>query len=138
MSGIKARNTGPELLIRKRLHALGFRYRIHAKNISGRPDIALAAYRAAVFVNGCFWHGHEGCRRAAPPKTRREYWTAKIERNRRRDQAQQVSLRKLGWDVLVVWECELRAEADLIRQVREFLDRSEPSPVAKIEAEHHV
>lgn len=108
MSGIQGKNTSPELLIRRALHAKGFRFRIHAKHLPGKPDLILPKYKAVIFIHGCFWHGHE-CRYFKVPKTRPEFWLEKIGKNRARDKSQIISLQALGWRVLLVWECAVRA-----------------------------
>ena len=107
MSGIRSRDTKPELLIRKYLHARGFRYRLHSRKIPGKPDIVLAHYRAAVFINGCFWHGHD-CPLFKLPETRRDFWDEKISRNRERDIEVRDKLELQGWRHLTVWECAIR------------------------------
>lgn len=108
MAGIRGRNTKPERVLRRALHARGFRYRLHAKNVPGRPDLVLPKYRAAVFVHGCFWHRHEGCRYTTSPATRSEFWQAKFSANVVRDIAVRDSLLESGWRVATVWECALR------------------------------
>jgi len=108
MSGIRGKNTKPELLVRKYLHAQGLRFRLHVKNLPGKPDIVLSKYRAIVFVHGCFWHHHEGCKYATMPSSRVDYWTNKLSDNVVRDQYQSAALEGLGWQVFVVWECELQ------------------------------
>lgn len=107
MSGIRGKNTTPELLIRKGLHARGFRFRIHSKEVPGKPDLVLPKYRAAVFVHGCFWHGHN-CSLFRLPGTRTEFWQAKIDANRRRDAIVQQQLTDGGWRSMTVWECAIR------------------------------
>lgn len=107
MSGIRGKNTKPELTIRKALHALGFRYRIHCKDLPGNPDLCLPKHRAVIFVHGCFWHGHD-CHLFKWPKTRPEFWEAKIARNREVDQQAQTQLLAEGWRVGTVWECALK------------------------------
>ena len=107
MSGIRGKNTKPEILIRKRLHALGYRYRLHSGAVPGRPDFVLPRFHAAVFVNGCFWHGHD-CSLFRLPDTRRDFWKKKIERNRERDRDVSQQLADAGWRQLVIWECALR------------------------------
>lgn len=109
MSGIRRRDTKPELLVRRHLHSAGFRYRLDARDLPGRPDIVLPKWRTAVFVHGCFWHGHAGCGLFRVPKTRTEWWSAKITANVGRDHAAVETLLELGWRVAVVWECALRA-----------------------------
>jgi DNA mismatch endonuclease (patch repair protein) len=107
MSGIKAKNTKPEITIRKALYALGFRYRLHAANVPGKPDLVFPFYKATVFVNGCFWHGHD-CPLFRMPDTRRAFWDAKISRNRQRDAEVRAMLASAGWRQLTIWECAFR------------------------------
>ena len=107
MSRIQSGDTQPELAVRRRLHAAGFRFRLHAKELPGRPDIVLPRYRTVIFVHGCFWHRHSGCPYAAQPKTRREFWEQKFAANVERDRRAQRELVALGWRVEVVWECEV-------------------------------
>lgn len=111
MSGIRAQDTKPELLVRQHLHADGFRFRLHRKDLPGRPDVVLPRWNTAVFAHGCFWHGHAGCRFFRVPKTRTEFWSEKIERNAQRDEKAVHALEAAGWRVAVVWECALRADA---------------------------
>lgn len=111
MSSIRGKNTKPEILVRKGLHARGFRFRLHNKKLPGSPDIVLPKYGVAIMVNGCFWHGHKGCRYATKPKTNVEFWETKIARNRHRDEVTNAHLEALGWHVITVWECELRKYA---------------------------
>jgi DNA mismatch endonuclease (patch repair protein) len=108
MAGIRGKDTKPELLLRKRLFAAGFRYRLHACDVTGRPDLLFPRYRAAVFVHGCFWHRHEGCPYATSPATRPEFWSRKFAANVARDKAVRASLAAGGWRLAVVWECSLR------------------------------
>lgn len=110
MSRIRSKNTKPELLVRSMLHRLGYRFTVNGpknKQLPGKPDIVLPKYRTVIFVHGCFWHTHEGCKNYRLPKTRTEWWQAKLEGNAARDARRQAELRKMGWKVLVVWECEL-------------------------------
>ena len=107
MSGIRATNTKPELQIRKALHALGFRYRLHDRSVPGKPDLVLPRFRAAIFINGCFWHGHD-CPLFRLPGTRQEFWKAKIVRNMERDRQVRERLDEAGWRHLTVWECAIR------------------------------
>jgi DNA mismatch endonuclease (patch repair protein) len=108
MSGIRAKDTKPELVLRKALHARGFRYRLHDRSLAGRPDLVLPRYRAVVLIHGCFWHQHEGCRYATSPSTRPDFWQAKFDANRRRDAEVFISLTEQGWRVATIWECALR------------------------------
>ena len=109
MRGIRDKNTGPELIVRRYLHAQGFRYRLYGTDMPGRPDIVLPRYRTAIFVHGCFWHRHEGCRFAYHPKSRVEFWRAKLGANAARDWRVGQELQALGWHVIVVWECDIRS-----------------------------
>lgn len=109
MSGIGGKNTKPELLVRKALFAAGFRFRLHRKDLPGRPDVALPGRRVVVFVHGCFWHAHQGCPYAKTPATRREFWEAKLAANVERDRRTREALLSAGWRVLVVWECATRS-----------------------------
>ena len=111
MSRIRGKNTKPEILVRKGLHARGFRFRLHNKKLPGSPDIVLPKYGVAIMVNGCFWHGHKGCRYATKSKTNIEFWEAKIARNRHRDEVTTAHLEALGWTVITIWECELRTSS---------------------------
>ena len=108
MSCVKSKNTKPEIWVRKYLFACGFRYRINVKKLPGTPDIVLPKYKTATFVNGCFWHGHKNCRYFVIPKTRTEWWLDKINRNIDRDQANILALKKSGWRVITIWECQLK------------------------------
>ncbi|WP_372922379.1 very short patch repair endonuclease [Roseovarius sp.] len=108
MAGIKGKNTKPELALRRALHARGFRYRLHSTKVHGRPDLVLPKHRAVVFVHGCFWHRHEGCRYATTPSTRQEFWQRKFVANVARDAAVRRRLLEDGWRVATVWECALR------------------------------
>lgn len=110
MSCIKGKNTRPEEIVRKYLFSQGFRYRKNDKRLPGTPDIVLPKYKTVIFVNGCFWHGHEGCRYFVIPKTNTEFWTKKIETNRNRDIRKINDIQILGWKVIVVWECQLKKE----------------------------
>lgn len=125
MSHIKSGDTKPELKVRKYLFSQGFGYRKNDRRYPGRPDIVLPKYMAVVFVNGCFWHGHEGCRLYSTPKSNSEFWTEKIERNKKRDVETKAKLEKMGWRVLTIWECEVSTKEKfetrmevLIEQIR--------------------
>ena len=115
MSRIRGKDTGPELIVRKTLHALGFRFRLHRKDLPGRPDIVLPKYSTTIFVHGCFWHRHEGCKYAYTPKSRQEFWKDKFEKNRMRDRGVLCSLQELEWNVKIIWECETRNSDSLKR-----------------------
>jgi len=118
MSRVRSKNTKPELFLRSSLHKLGFRFRIHASSLPGKPDMAFKKYGVALFVNGCFWHGHGRCRKAALPATRRAFWRKKIETNKMRDRRAHRKLKRMGWRVIVVWECRLmKKKEELVRAV---------------------
>ncbi|WP_341962974.1 DNA mismatch endonuclease Vsr [Pseudomonas sp. RC10] len=128
MSGIKAKNTLPEVLVRKGLHSRGIRFRIHADNLPGKPDLVLRKYSAVIFIHGCFWHGH-ACRYFKVPKTRSEFWISKIQSNQQRDQLHIDELSEAGWRVMVVWECATRLmrkghEANLVDLIVKWLNGS--------------
>ena len=129
MASIRSKDTKPEVIVRKFLFAHGYRFRIHVKRLPGTPDIVLKKYRTCIFVNGCFWHGHKGCRYATKPQTNPEFWEAKIARNRHRDEVTEAHLEALGWTVITVWECELKgketAEARLEALAEEILQAGE-------------
>ncbi len=107
MSRIRGKDTKPEILVRKYLFSEGFRFRKNDKRYPGHPDVVLPKYRTVVFVNGCFWHGHEGCRYYTVPKTNTEFWVAKVRRNQERDKADVAALTDAGWNVITIWECQL-------------------------------
>ena len=117
MAGIKGKDTKPELVLRRALHARGFRYRLHSKNVPGRPDLVFPKHHAIVFVHGCFWHRHEGCRYTTTPSTRPEFWQAKFDANVIRDAAIRDELIEAGWRVATVWECSLRKTDQLAATV---------------------
>jgi DNA mismatch endonuclease (patch repair protein) len=108
MSRIRGKATKPELLVRHWLWSHGYRYRLNVKSVPGKPDIVLRKYRTAIFVNGCFWHGHEDCRLYSVPKTNTDFWMEKVQRNRERDQEEYKALHDAGWQVVVIWECQLK------------------------------
>ena len=118
MSKIRSKNTRPEETVRKWLFNNGFRYRKNVAALPGKPDVVLPKYRAVIFVHGCFWHGHEGCKYFVVPKTRTEWWLAKIGRNREKDEESRAVLEAAGWRVFVVWECELRRKEDAINRLK--------------------
>lgn len=122
MARIGPKNSKPEIVVRQLLHAMGYRFRLHAKELPGRPDIVMRPRRKVIFVHGCFWHRHEGCRRTTTPKTRREFWEAKFEANKARDRRVQAELVEAGWRYLVVWECEVKDRETLAGKLRAFVD----------------
>jgi len=112
MSRITGKNTKPELLFRSMLHKAGYRFRFHDKTIPGKPDVVLKKYKSVIFVHGCFWHRHEGCKNASMPQTRIEFWTDKFAKTVERDKRQQQELKDLSWNVIIVWECELKKDTE--------------------------
>lgn len=118
MSRVKGRDTGPELAVRRAAHALGLRFRLNRRDLPGRPDVVFPKHRVALFVHGCFWHQHPGCRRARVPEARPEYWIAKLRRNVERDAAVGPALEALGWRPVVIWECEIKDPANLAALLR--------------------
>jgi DNA mismatch endonuclease (patch repair protein) len=123
MAAVRSKHTKPEIAVRKALHGLGYRFRLHRKDLPGKPDLVFPSRRAVIFVNGCFWHGHS-CPAGALPATRREFWEDKIGKNRERDARNATALLEAGWRVLNVWECELK-EPDSIERVTAWLDQFE-------------
>lgn len=130
MSQIKSKNTKPEIKLRKALFAAGFRYSLNSKKLPGKPDIVMKKYKTVIFVNGCFWHGHENCRYFVMPKTRTEFWEGKINGNRERDQRNIVLLQEAGWNVITVWECKLKKNnfGETVRLLMEEIRPSSESP----------
>ncbi len=110
MSQIKGKNTKPEMLVRKFLFSKGFRYRLHVKNLPGKPDLILPKYKTIIFINGCFWHGHENCKYYVIPKTRTEWWIDKINRTKQRDSENFLQLSESGWKIVTIFECQLKAD----------------------------
>jgi len=121
MRKVRSKDTSPERKVRSLLHRMGFRFRLHRKDLPGNPDIVLPKHSAVVFVHGCFWHRHPGCSRTRTPASRREYWLPKFDRTVRRDADNQAALRRLGWKVIIVWECELRDAEDLEKRLSQAL-----------------
>jgi DNA mismatch endonuclease (patch repair protein) len=108
MSAIKSKNTKPEIKVRKVLHSMGYRFRLHSKDLPGSPDIVLPKYKTVIFVHGCFWHRHQNCKYASTPKTRQEFWNKKFNENINRDKINQENLSSKGWKIIIVWECEIK------------------------------
>lgn len=124
MGRVRGKDTKPELVVRRMLHAMGYRYRLHAKDLPGRPDIAFRGRKKAIFVHGCFWHRHPDptCKLSRLPKTRLDFWLPKLEGNRKRDETNVERLEAMGWDVLLVWECELGDREQVKNKLRAFLE----------------
>lgn len=126
MSRIRGKNTTPEMRVRSLLHRLGYRFRLHGKKLPGRPDVVLVKHQTVIFVHGCFWHRHRGCKNCTTPTNRREWWLTKLNGNAVRDKVQQRALRKLGWRSVVVWECQTENPQALERLVTRFIPRKPP------------
>lgn len=121
MSSVGTRNTAPERAVRSLLHSMGLRFRLHRKGLPGTPDVVLPMHRLIIFIHGCFWHRHQGCARATTPQTNVAFWVAKFEHNVARDKANRLALKRLGWRVIVVWECELRNPERLQARLRRLI-----------------
>ena len=119
MSAIKSKNTKPEITVRKLLHSMGYRFRLHRKDLPGSPDIVLPKYKTVIFVHGCFWHRHENCKYASIQKTRKEFWENKFKANINRDNLNQANLSLKGWKIIIIWECQLKG--DIKKLIRESL-----------------
>lgn len=122
MGLVRGKNTKPELRVRRMAHGLGYRYRLHRRDLPGKPDLVFPARRKVIFVHGCFWHRHPGCKLARLPKSRQDFWIPKLEQNRARDLEHQRALEELGWSVLVLWECEVKNGELLKTRLLEFLE----------------
>ena len=122
MRKVRRQDTGPEMIVRRLLHREGYRFRLHAGDLPGRPDIVFRGRRKVIFVHGCFWHRHEGCRRTTTPKTRREFWEDKFAANRKRDAVAVSSLKQASWEVAIVWECETEDGGELKDRLVAFLE----------------
>lgn len=120
MSRIRNKNTQPEKAVRKILSELGYKYGLHSKKLAGKPDIVISKERKAIFINGCFWHQHRGCKRRAMPKTNRSYWQNKLRRNVEKQKTDIKKLKKLGWKVKIIWECEAKNQNKLIKRLKNF------------------
>ena len=121
MSRIRLKNTKPELIVRSMLHRMGYRFRLHVKELPGHPDIVLSKYKAVIFVHGCFWHRHPGCKYAYMPKSRQEFWTEKFAKNIGRHERVMEELTGLGWKVLIIWECEISNMNIIEEKILSFL-----------------
>ncbi len=120
MSRIRSKNTKPEIIVRSLLHRMGYRFRLHRKDLPGKPDIVLPKYKIVIFVHGCFWHGHNVCKRSNIPKSNKDYWTHKIARNITRDKENNTKLKKAGWKILKIWECQTKDLNKLRNIIRKF------------------
>ncbi len=122
MRAVKSRDTGPELIVRRLAHGMGYRYQLHRKDLPGKPDLVFPARRKVIFVHGCFWHQHHCPRGAKSPKSNRDYWVPKLLRNKQRDAEHEIGLREMDWSALVIWECETRDQDALRAGIRAFLE----------------
>src|SRR5690606_8745927 len=126
MRRIRSRDTKPEMVVRRVVHSMGYRYRLHVKDLPGRPDLAFPSKKKVIFVHGCFWHQHRGCSKARRPASKQDFWDSKLDANLLRDAQNQLSLKKMGWGFLIIWECELRDMNRLRDILKMFVDS--PSP----------
>ncbi|MGI4816021.1 MAG: very short patch repair endonuclease [Janthinobacterium lividum] len=122
MSRIRAKNTKPEMVVRQLLHSMGYRYRLHVKDLPGKPDIVFRGRKKVILVHGCFWHQHSACREGRLPGTRPEYWIPKLGKNVERDRTHSERLREAGWEQLVIWECDITEQDELASRLRRFLN----------------
>jgi DNA mismatch endonuclease, patch repair protein len=122
MRRIKSKDPNPELAVRRMVHGLGYRYRLHGHHLPGRPDLIFSGRKKIIFVHGCFWHSHALCNLAHTPQSRQDYWKPKLDRNKERDKAHRRALKALGWETLVIWECEVKAADALARRLQSFLE----------------
>jgi DNA mismatch endonuclease (patch repair protein) len=123
MRAVRAKDTKPELIVRRLAHGMGYRYRLHDRSLPGTPDLVFRSRRSVIFVHGCFWHRHKGCERASEPRSNVGFWRPKLARNAARDKKQIRALGKRGWRTLVIWECETKEERPLVSRLRRFLGR---------------
>jgi DNA mismatch endonuclease (patch repair protein) len=126
MAGVKGKNTKPEILVRKLLYSMGYRYRIHCKDLPGTPDLVLSKYKTVIHIRGCFWHYHEGCKTAHYPKSNADYWAKKINKNISRDNQNVDDLIKLGWNVIIIWECQTKDLKSLAEILKHRLEQFKP------------
>ncbi len=122
MRAVRSSDTGAEMTVRRMLHGAGYRYRLHVKTLPGKPDITFPSRRKVIFVHGCFWHQHTGCKNADRPASNCEYWNSKLDRNVLRDAENITALKSMGWDVHIVWECQIRDADSLMQELRQYLD----------------
>ena len=121
MQAIRGKDTAPEMAVRRLVHSLGYRYRLHKKGLPGRPDLVFGPRKKVIFVHGCFWHAHH-CRNGRAPSSRQDYWLPKLKRNKERDAENKADLEAQGWRVLTIWECEIKDTGSVVRMIRDFLD----------------
>lgn len=131
MGKVRGKDTKPEMIVRRAAHRLGYRYRLHRRDLPGTPDLVFPGRRKVIFVHGCWWHRHEGCPKASPVKTREDFWNAKFARNVARDARTEIDLRAAGWDVLVLWECQTKQVAEVETALRSFLGPAGERPTSR-------
>jgi DNA mismatch endonuclease (patch repair protein) len=136
MAAIRGKDTKPELVVRRMVHRMGYRFRLHLKSLPGTPDLVFPRRRLAIFIHGCFWHRHQGCARSTTPKSRAEFWQAKFDANIARDHRDMAALDALGWRVAVLWECQTKDVLSLEQQLRLLLDEERPISLAEGTTEH--
>ena len=124
MSRVRNKNTKPEMIVRRLVWSLGYRYRLHSKKLPGRPDLVFPGRKKLIFIHGCFWHQHENCRQYRMPRTRLDFWLPKLESNKRRDVKVREELDAMGWSVLIIWECEMKNKDELTNRIRRFMEES--------------
>lgn len=124
MSAVRSKDTQPELIVRKLAHKLGYRFRLYRKDLPGKPDLVFPKYRVCIFLHGCFWHQHKGCKRSARPKTNTDFWNTKLDKNVERDQRIKKQLEKLGWKVVTIWECQIKNQETLRRIISDALKKN--------------
>ena len=122
MQAVRSKDTKPEIAVRKLVHRMGYRYRLHRKDLPGKPDLVFPGRRKAIFVHGCFWHGHDCPAGQNTPTSNRNYWEPKLTRNRQRDAENRTALQACGWDVLILWECEIESDTALSERLRNFVE----------------
>lgn len=127
MRGIKSKDTAPEMIVRRLVYSLGFRYRLHRKDLPGKPDLVFQSRKKIIFVHGCYWHQHLGCKAASIPKSNQKFWIPKLKKNAERDASQLKQLAAMGWGVLTVWECETKNTELLVKSIDEFLNETKGS-----------
>ena len=124
MTKVKSKNTAPEKKVRTLLHRLGYRFRLHRKNLPGKPDIVFPKHKLIIFVHGCFWHQHKNCKKAKRPKSRTDYWDNKLQKNITRDKSNQKKLQKLGWRCEIIWECETKHHDTLVKKIIDIFSKN--------------
>jgi len=122
MASIRGKNTKPEIIVRSLLHQIGYRFRLHRRDLPGCPDIVLPKYKKVIFVHGCFWHGHKNCQRSKRPTSNKIFWDEKLSKNIERDKKNQENIRNIGWNFLVLWQCEIKDKDSLLNKLRKFLN----------------